>query len=101
SCRRDRWLACSRTCRSPIRRQGWTFRSGGDGPDAPSASGLHRSTDGGKTWTGIQKSKGLPVAPWGRVEVVYAPSDNRVVYALVESKSSALYRSGDGGATWE
>ena len=30
-----------------FRRKGWTFRSGGEGPDAPSGSGLFRSTDGG------------------------------------------------------
>src|SRR5213083_2487313 len=29
-----------------FRRKGWTFRSGGDGPGAPSASGLFKSTDG-------------------------------------------------------
>ena len=84
-----------------FRRKGWTFRSGGEGPDAPSGSGLHRSGDGGKTWTPINRNKGLPATPWGRVEVVHAPSDGRVVYALIESKSSALFRSDDGGATWE
>jgi photosystem II stability/assembly factor-like uncharacterized protein len=86
-----------------FRRQGWTYRSGGDGPDAPSASGLFHTTDGGKTWNAMTSAtnKGLPPAPWGRVEVVTAPSDAKVVYALVESKDSALYRSADGGATWE
>ena len=84
-----------------FRRTGWGFRSGGDGPDAPSASGMFRSTDGGRTWKSIAAAKGLPGAPWGRVEIAYAPSDARIVYALVESKSSALYRSNDGGATWE
>ncbi|TMQ09204.1 MAG: sialidase, partial [Deltaproteobacteria bacterium] len=84
-----------------FRRKGWTFRSGGDGPDAPSNSGLFRSTDGGKTWASIAASKGLPPGPWGRVEVVIAPSDAKIVYALIESKSSALFRSADGGATWE
>jgi hypothetical protein len=33
-----------------FRRQGWTFRSGGDGPNAPSGSGMFRSVDGGKSW---------------------------------------------------
>ncbi|HTR50947.1 MAG TPA: hypothetical protein VMJ10_09605 [Kofleriaceae bacterium] len=84
-----------------FRRKGWTFRSGGEGPDAPSGSGLYRSTDGGKTWRSIAHGKGLPAGPWGRVETVIAPSDSRVVYALIESKDSALYRSDDGGATWE
>ena len=84
-----------------FRRKGWTFRSGGDGPDVASGSGLYRSTDGGRTWTSISRAQGLPPGPWGRVETVIAPSDSRVVYALVESKDSALYRSNDGGATWE
>ena len=61
-----------------FRRKGWTFRSGGDGPDAPSGSGLHRSTDGGKTWTSITTARrACRPAPWGRVEVVYAPSDGK------------------------
>jgi photosystem II stability/assembly factor-like uncharacterized protein len=86
-----------------FRRKGWTFRSGGDGPDAPSGSGMYCSGDGGKHWRTLsaRTSKGLPSGPWGRVEVEYAPSSGKVVYALIESKDSALYRSADGGRTWE
>jgi photosystem II stability/assembly factor-like uncharacterized protein len=86
-----------------FRRKGWTFRSGGDGPDAASGSGLYASLDGGKTFTALDEKsrKGLPPAPWGRVEVVHAPSDGKVVYAFIESKDSALFRSADGGQTWE
>ncbi len=83
-----------------FRRKGWTFRSGGDGPDAASASGLFKTTNGGKSWTQASGG-GLPAKPWGRVEVEYAPSNDKVVYALVESKDSALFRSDDGGATWD
>ncbi len=83
-----------------FRRKGWTFRSGGDGPDAPSASGLYYSADAGARWAKLT-GKGLPAGPWGRVEVEIAPSNSRVIYALIESKASALYRSNDGGATWE
>jgi photosystem II stability/assembly factor-like uncharacterized protein len=86
-----------------FRRKGWTSRSGGDGPDAPSASGMFRTSDGGATWTAMTaaSNKGLPPAPWGRVEVAIAPSNPKMIYALVESKDSALFVSEDGGATWE
>jgi photosystem II stability/assembly factor-like uncharacterized protein len=86
-----------------FRRKGWTFRSGGDGPSTPSGSGMYRSADGGATWTPLTASSntGLPKGPWGRVEVTVAPSDPRVVYAFIESTSSALFRSSDGGATWD
>ena len=82
-----------------FRRKGWTFRSGGDGPDAASGSGLFRSVDGGQSWTEL--SQGLSKKPWGRVEVALAPSNPKIAYALVESTDSALYRSDDGGLTWQ
>ena len=86
-----------------FRRKGWTFRSGGDGEDAPSGSGFFRSSDGGKSWKSLDQAtaKGLPAKPWGRIAVSIAPSDSNIVYAMIESKDSALYRSADGGATWE
>jgi photosystem II stability/assembly factor-like uncharacterized protein len=86
-----------------FRRKGWTYRSGGEGPDTPSGSAMFRSTDGGGKWTALTSAsnKGLPPAPWGRVEVAVAPSDGSRVYALIESKDSALFASEDGGATWE
>ena len=86
-----------------FRRKGWTFRSGGDSPEATSGSGLFVSTDAGAHWKPLSDgtAKGLPAAPWGRVEVVTAPSDAKIVYAFIESKESGLYRSSDGGATWE
>jgi len=86
-----------------FRRKGWTFRSGGESPTAPSASGLFRSADGGGSWTEITDSanKGFPKKPFGRIAVSIAPSDPNIVYALVESTDSALYRSDDGGKTWD
>src|SRR5580704_15908315 len=79
-----------------FRRQGWTFRSGGPG------SGLYQSTDGGDHWTELNdtNSKGLPDKPWGRIALAVAPSKPQIVYAMIESKKSALFRSDDGGKSW-
>ncbi|HEX3581612.1 MAG TPA: sialidase [Thermoanaerobaculia bacterium] len=87
-----------------FRRKAWTFRSGGDGPNAPSGSALMKSTDGGATWSSLddQSAPGLPSKPWGRVAVTVAPSNPNIVYAFVEAEppKNALYRSDDGGKTW-
>ena len=88
-----------------FRRKGWTFRSGGDGENAPSASGLFKSQDGGATWSELDEKsvKGLPSKPWGRVAVTVAPSRPSVVYAFIEAAvpKNGLYRSDDSGATWQ
>src|SRR2546428_5942618 len=86
-----------------FRRKGWEYRSGGQGPTAPSASGLFRTTDGGETWTEItpDANKGFPKKPYGRIAVAVAPSNAKRVYAFVESPESALFVSDDGGTTWE
>ena len=87
-----------------FRRKGWTFRSGGESPESPSASGLFKSTDGGATWKELHadSAKGLPPKPWGRVAVTAAPSKPEVVYAFIEAVTprDGLYRSDDGGRTW-
>lgn len=80
-----------------FRRKGWTFRSGGPG------SGLFKSTDSGDHWTEINpgNSQGLPEKPYGRIALAVAPSKPNVVYAMIESKQSALYRSDDAGKSWK
>jgi photosystem II stability/assembly factor-like uncharacterized protein len=85
-----------------FRRAGWTFRSGGNGPNEPSGSGLFLSNDGGTTWKEItpENNKGFPKKPYGRFAVAIAPSNAKRVYAFVESPDSALYVSDDGGQTW-
>ncbi|HEY9423012.1 MAG TPA: glycosyl hydrolase [Thermoanaerobaculia bacterium] len=75
-----------------FRRTPWSFHSGGKG------SGLFKSTDGGETWRAVKA--GLPAGNKGRVAVAVAPSRTSVVYALVESESTALYRSDDVGESW-
>jgi len=88
-----------------FRRKGWTFRSGGDGPNAFSGSGLFKTTDGGATWIDLNEKSatGLPSKPWGRVAVAVAPSKPSVVYAFIEAEppKNGLYRSDDGGKTWQ
>ena len=85
-----------------FRRDGWSFRSGGANADQPSGSDLLVTDDGGATWRDLKASAaaGLPKGPWGREAVTIAPSDPKIVYALIESPRSALYRSDDGGSTW-
>lgn len=86
-----------------FRRQGWTFRSGGESENAASGSGLFRSSDGGAHWSEFTPAThaGFPAKPYGRIGIAIAPSDPKIVYAVVEGKRSALFRSSDGGATWE
>jgi photosystem II stability/assembly factor-like uncharacterized protein len=86
-----------------FRRKGWTYRSGGDSPKAPSASGLYRSSDGGKSWTEltVAGNKGLPPKPYGRIAIAFAPSEPSTVYAFIESTDSGLFISHDAGSTWE
>src|SRR5207248_2324100 len=80
-----------------FRRQPWTFRSGGPG------SGIFNSTDAGDHWSEIagNNTKGLPPKPYGRIAIAVAPSKPQTVYAMVESKASALYRTDDGGQNWK
>ena len=85
-----------------FRRKGWTFRSGGEGPEAASGSGLFETRDSARTFTAIEPNKdnGLPAKPWGRIGITIAPSDPKRVYAVIEGVRSALFRSDDGGRTW-
>jgi len=86
-----------------FRRRPDGFRSGGDGPDKPSGSRFVESKDGGRSWTDLNADnrKGLPKQPWGRIEVAYAPSNPKRVYAFVENVRPALFVSDNGGLSWE
>jgi len=77
------------------RRHVWTLVNGGPG------SGIHRTTDGGKSWKKI--TAGLPGVELGRIGLAMAPSDPDVLYAQVEAaeKGGGIHRSLDGGKTWE
>ncbi|MEM7513803.1 MAG: hypothetical protein AAF388_22945, partial [Bacteroidota bacterium] len=79
-----------------FRRTAWSFNSGG------AQSGLFKSTDGGKTWDKIHN--GFPEGKLGRIAVTVAPSDNQVLYAVLETEDKdkrGLYKSTDAGANWE
>lgn len=63
--------------------------------------GLHKTTDGGKTWTKL--SNGLPTGDVGRAGLaIDARSTPTQVYAFIEASNfqSGLYRSVDDGASW-
>ena len=87
------------------RRRPYGFHGGGPG------SGLHKSTDGGKTWKELRN--GLPEGDYGRIGISIYRSNPDVVFASVEQgfqynastayneRRAGLYRSKDKGESWE
>jgi photosystem II stability/assembly factor-like uncharacterized protein len=74
----------------------WGRESGGPN------GGIWKSTDLGDTWTQL-KGNGLPKPPLGKIGLAIAPSNSKVVYALIETGSpnrGVLWRSSDGGDSW-
>jgi photosystem II stability/assembly factor-like uncharacterized protein len=65
-------------------RKPWTFGEGGLG------SGVHKTTDGGKTWTKL--TAGLPTGLIGRIGLQVARQDSNRVYAVIENANA---RDGD------
>ena len=63
-------------------------------------SAIHRSTDGGATWTKV--TGGLPTEEMGRIGLAISPKDPDVVYAVIEGggERGGVYRSNDIGASW-
>ncbi len=77
------------------RRHVWTLINGG--PE----SAIYKSPDAGANFTKLRS--GLPNADMGRIGLAVAPSDPRVVYAVIEAADGrgGIYRSDDRGATWQ
>ena len=75
-------------------RKPWGMSSGGPG------SGLFKSTDGGRNWTDLSRSPGLPRGMLGKIGVAVSPVDANRVWAIVEADSGGVFRSDDGGRTW-
>lgn len=96
-------------------RKPWTFGEGGLG------SGVHKTIDGGRTWTKL--TNGLPIGLLGRIGLQVARQDSNRVYAVIENANARegdqaervkrmaegfggntigdeLYRSDDAGKTW-
>jgi len=64
-------------------------------------SGIHKSTDGGKTWRKL--TKGLPEEEMGKIGLAISPQKPDVVYPTSEvaHRKGGLHRSGDGVDAWE
>jgi len=68
----------------------------GGGP----GTGIHRSTDGGETWTEL--TSGLPKSNMGKIGLAISPMKPDVLYAAIEldRRSGGVFKSTDRGATW-
>ncbi|MEW6129462.1 MAG: glycosyl hydrolase [Acidobacteriota bacterium] len=77
-----------------VERKPWTMESGG------ADSGLHKSTDGGETWTDISKNPGLPKGIMGNIGVTVSPLNPERLWAIIEAEDGGVFRSENGGKTW-
>jgi photosystem II stability/assembly factor-like uncharacterized protein len=69
--------------------------------DGGPETGIHRSTDGGETWTEL--TEGLPDGNMGKMGLAISPQNPDVLYAAIEldNRTGGVWRSADRGATWE
>ncbi|MBS9463533.1 glycosyl hydrolase [Flagellimonas sp. 389] len=68
----------------------------GGGP----GSGIHKSTDGGETWSKL--TNGIPKSNLGKIGLAISPFDNETIYAAIEldRKKGGLFISNNQGASW-
>jgi len=82
-----------------FRRWAWYTESGGG------ETAVHKSVDGGATWTrlsGPDANRGLPKGPMDRIGIAVANSSPATVYVISETTDEGeLWRSDDAGATWQ
>jgi len=64
-------------------------------------SGIHKSTDGGNTWTELKN--GIPSGPKGKIGLAISPQNPQVVYAGIElpQRQGGFFRSANGGVTFQ
>lgn len=76
------------------RRHVWVLINGGPG------SGIHKTTDGGKTWTELKS--GLPSGEKGRIGLASPKTDPSRIYAIIEAdkKEQGIYVTYNFGETW-
>lgn len=68
----------------------------GGGP----GSGIHKSTDGGDSWTKLKK--GIPSSNLGKIGLAISPFNPDVIYAAIEldRKTGGVFMSTNRGASW-
>ena len=68
----------------------------GGGP----GSGLHKSTDGGETWTAL--TNGIPKSNLGKIGLAISPFNPDIIYAAIEldRTKGGLFISRDRGSSW-
>lgn len=68
----------------------------GGGP----GSAIHKSTDGGATWTKL--TNGIPTSNLGKIGLALSPFNPDVIYAAIEldRKKGGVYISKNGGVSW-